>query len=245
MNENKQNTTLLTVIAVATLLVAVVGSTFAYFTASTNTASTQKVTTTAGIMKIVYADSTPELNKVVSTNVQPGNAVLVDKQFTVTGTVTTTAGAGLDMPYTVGMRYTNGFTAVGTGATPTEQGGLVYYIRVDDTTGVTTQLKGTSNVNYPGQADTDVKYTAGIIPTKETEDYLPLASGEFTHGYTDATATFYLKVLFPETNEPQDDNKTKVFAGYIVVNDTKEMASWTTVGTDTVMPTSTTTTVQP
>ena len=33
MNENKSNTLLLTVIGVATLLVAVVGASFAYFTA--------------------------------------------------------------------------------------------------------------------------------------------------------------------------------------------------------------------
>ena len=40
MNENKQNTALLIVIAVATLLVAVVGATFAYFTAADQNNST-------------------------------------------------------------------------------------------------------------------------------------------------------------------------------------------------------------
>ena len=40
MENNKQNSVLLIIIAVATLLVAVVGATFAYFTANNPTGST-------------------------------------------------------------------------------------------------------------------------------------------------------------------------------------------------------------
>ena len=47
-NENKKNTILLTVIAVATLLVAVVGATFAYFTASGAQGTTGNVTVSTG-----------------------------------------------------------------------------------------------------------------------------------------------------------------------------------------------------
>jgi len=46
--ENKKNTILLTVIAVATLLVAVVGATFAYFTASGSQGTTGNVTVSTG-----------------------------------------------------------------------------------------------------------------------------------------------------------------------------------------------------
>lgn len=46
--ENKKNTILLTVIAVATLLVAVVGATFAYFTAQGGSASQATVTVSTG-----------------------------------------------------------------------------------------------------------------------------------------------------------------------------------------------------
>ncbi len=46
--ENKKNTILLTVIAVATLLVAVVGATFAYFTAQGGSASQAPVTVSTG-----------------------------------------------------------------------------------------------------------------------------------------------------------------------------------------------------
>ncbi len=46
--ENRKNTILLTVIAVATLLVAVVGATFAYFTAQGGAGASAKVTVTTG-----------------------------------------------------------------------------------------------------------------------------------------------------------------------------------------------------
>ena len=46
--ENKKNTILLTVIAVATLLVAVVGATFAYFSAAGGTGTTGNVTVSTG-----------------------------------------------------------------------------------------------------------------------------------------------------------------------------------------------------
>ncbi len=46
--DNKKNTILLTVIAVATLLVAVVGATFAYFTAQGGTTATAQVKVTTG-----------------------------------------------------------------------------------------------------------------------------------------------------------------------------------------------------
>ena len=46
--ENKKNTILLTVIAVATLLVAVVGATFAYFTAQGGTETSANVTVSTG-----------------------------------------------------------------------------------------------------------------------------------------------------------------------------------------------------
>ena len=87
--ENKKNTILLTVIAVATLLVAVVGATFAYFTASGAQGTTGDVTVSTGtaassefgVIKALnlYADAT--------TFAQGGNDVTGE----TTGTVKWTA----------------------------------------------------------------------------------------------------------------------------------------------------------
>jgi hypothetical protein len=81
----KKNTILLTVIAIATLLVAVVGATFAYFTATvgvdTNTeknATTSVTTTTLPSATMAYG------NKLEATGVYPGYKGV--RSITITGT---------------------------------------------------------------------------------------------------------------------------------------------------------------
>ena len=85
MENNKQNSVLLIIIAVATLLVAVVGATFAYFTASNPSGSTAEVKTTSGKMEITFADGNDAIAAAKQTGFEPSNTVLVDKTFTITG----------------------------------------------------------------------------------------------------------------------------------------------------------------
>ena len=54
MNNGKGNMILLTVIAVATLLVAVVGATFAYFGATMNNESETPIEVTSGTLSVEY-----------------------------------------------------------------------------------------------------------------------------------------------------------------------------------------------
>ena len=78
----KKNTILLTVIAVATLLVAVVGATFAYFTASVTTENKENNTTTVQTRTI--ASATMDFgSKVEASNVLPGYKTV--KTVTVAG----------------------------------------------------------------------------------------------------------------------------------------------------------------
>ena len=239
MNENKQNTTLLTVIAVATLLVAVVGSTFAYFTASMGNTSTSNISTKSGKMVITFADGS---NGITLTDifkdgkVQPGNEVLVDKTFTLTGNNTATAAGGINMPFNVGLRYKNGFTAVSADAENTGvdgvagQGGLVYWIRYVEKDGAKVEsVEGVAGQKYTGQATEDLKtYYRGVIPqnTAANDAYLHLAKGYFPPiENDDSSIEFNLKITFPDTGVEQDNNKTKSFSGKIVVNDSDDTNS--------------------
>ena len=98
----KKNTILLTVIAVATLLVAVVGATFAYFTASTNagTAGNTNTATTAttGTVSIPFAatDVFTYLN-------YPGGASVSG----IGATASTTDGNTYNIGYKLNMQFTN------------------------------------------------------------------------------------------------------------------------------------------
>lgn len=104
MNETKKgNTVLLTVIAVATLLVAVVGATFAYFTASVagNDTASSVVVKTAQIGTITYTNG----NEVKLENAYPG-ATSETKTFTVAADASATANVNYSLNWT---NVTNGF----------------------------------------------------------------------------------------------------------------------------------------
>ena len=217
MNENKQNTALLIVIAVATLLVAVVGATFAYFTAANQNNSTAVYTSSSAKMIISYLDGTADLHGTLDAGntVQPGNTILIDKTFTLTGTNTAKATGtgitdttGIDMPYTVYLTYENGFTS------DDNEGGLYYYIKGTTTGDVTAVLEGTKVTN---EGDTLNGYTKKLIPTGRTGaekaenglyptavKELKLASGVFKPNLTETLATvqFNLKITFPDNGKP-------------------------------------------
>ena len=244
MNENKQNTALLIVIAVATLLVAVVGATFAYFTAANQNNSTAVYTSSSAKMIISYLDGTAELKGTLDAGntVQPGNTILIDKTFTLTGTNTAKATGtgitdttGIDMPYTVYLTYENGFTS------DDNEGGLYYYIKGTTTGDVTAVLEGTKVTN---EGDTLKDYTKKLIPTgrlggaEKAENglyptevkELKLASGVFKPNLTETLATvqFNLKITFPDNGKPQNSNKGQKFTGKIEIN--KNLAEVTTKG---------------
>ncbi|CDB27986.1 unknown [Firmicutes bacterium CAG:582] len=85
MNNGKGNMILLTVIAVATLLVAVVGATFAYFGATINNESETPIEVTSGTLSVEYdGDSKINLQSLMSNT----ETVVATKTFNITGVVT-------------------------------------------------------------------------------------------------------------------------------------------------------------
>lgn len=83
MNNGKGSIILLTIIAVCTLLVAVVGATFAYFSVTmTNGESGTTIEVTSGTLSIEY-DGDSKMN---ASNLNPGD--VVTKNITVSGNVT-------------------------------------------------------------------------------------------------------------------------------------------------------------
>lgn len=85
MNSEKGNIILLTVIAVATLLVAVVGATFAYFSATMNgNESSATIEVTSGTLSVEY-NGNSIINGAESV---AANGIVGKKDFTVTGFVT-------------------------------------------------------------------------------------------------------------------------------------------------------------
>lgn len=206
MENNKQNTALLIVIAVATLLVAVVGATFAYFTATASTGSTSAIQVNSGKMIIAFADGSDTAD-LTETNFQPSSAILIDKSFTLTGTNTATQAGGLTMPFTVSIKFVNGFT------TGQLHG---WFRRTDSSTKAVTTLAGTANQKIPGQGDTT--YNEHLLANGTQT--LQLASGYFIAGASNEPITFNFKLTFPDTGVAQDTEKGKTFTGNIVIGAT-------------------------
>lgn len=205
--ENKKNTILLTVIAVATLLVAVVGATFAYFTAQGGSASQADVvvqtgkagSSSLGTFKAIniYADAT---------NFAQGKG---DQTGTSTGTVEWTAPTNVKggevaeadrtMCYTATLEITNN-TFVKSAANTTDAAELEF-----------TAVKGSTTI-----------IDKMDITTTKTNVQIPTTAGgtDYTHKLVaDAGATvsdsWTLTVTLKNLGVDQNDNTGKNFAGAV------------------------------
>ncbi len=220
MENNNQR--VLTIIIVTTVLILVIifaGVTYAFFTANNPEGSTAEIKSETGRMLITYNDGTD--NIVPVTNIQPSNAILVNKTFTLTGSNTTVGmntGEGLPMPYKVGLKYTSTFG----------DGMMHYYIKEVNRPAnsnvtanyVITPETGKKEDDYKNQTipgnDTYTGYTHGTF--KNGKKYTEMVTGEFPASLNDQTITFNLIIQFPDNNENQDSEKGKTFNGKVVVN---------------------------
>ena len=215
----------LTIIAIAMVIILVIifaGVTYAFFTANNPEGSTAQIISETGRMLITYNDGTD--NIVPVTNIQPSNAILVNKTFTLTGSNTTVGmktGDGLIMPYKVGVQYTSTFS----------DGMMHYYIKEinrANTSNVTVNYTGEVNQTVPGN-DTYTGYTHGTF--KNGKKYTEMVTGKFPASLNDQTITFNLIIQFPDNNENQDSEKGKTFNGKIVINHEPSFAddSWSEI----------------
>ena len=219
VKDESKNLTIITIATVIILVIIFAGVTYAFFTANNPEGSTAEIKSETGRMLITYNDGTD--NIVPVTNIQPSNAILVDKTFTLTGSNTTVGmntGDGLEMPYKVGVQYTSTFS----------DGMMHYYIKevnrpansnvtanyvIKPETGKTED--DYKNQTVPGN-DTYTGYTHGTF--KNGKKYTEMVTGIFPASLNDQTIKFNLIIQFPDNNENQDSEKGKTFNGKIVIN---------------------------
>ena len=239
MENNKQNSVLLIIIAVATLLVAVVGATFAYFTASNPSGSTAEVKTTSGKMEITFADGTDAIKAEKQTGFEPSNTVLVDKTFTITGDNITTSKpnnngtlgdeSSLEMPFIVSLDYTTTFINNELHVLVKKTNADSAYTQKISYTGATL-LKDSKTAPETLKSIADFQeyydYTVGKGTTdaKESKETKELVYGEFKDtqnaSIADRQVTLRLVMIFPDTGDNQDYNKSATFNGILKVTTT-------------------------
>lgn len=201
MNDGKGNTILLTIIGIATLLIAVIGATFAYFTAILSTNEQQQAfTVTAANIGTVYEGSD---SVIVEPNIWPREESWGQKKFTIKGT----SGGDANIYYTVGLVVTeNTFYP----------GHLKYSLTIDPTSSSNgTKLNAVSLANVPA---------TGVTADLGTGIFNGPTNGEQSHIY-------YLDIYFPETGQPQNASQEKSLLARISVDviTSGEMEHTTTV----------------
>ena len=171
MNNNRGSMILLTVIAVCTLLVTVVGATFAYFGIALNGAESEStIEVTSGTLSVEY-DSNSKLE--VGSSI-PGSS-LTDKAFTITGVVTGSTNLNYEVMLKVSENtYTDGALVYTITSTNTSNNGST----IETTSTPVLIPSGVSNIRI------GIGTFAGPIVSGATHSY----SINITHAYTDDEA---------------------------------------------------------
>lgn len=205
--ENRKNTILLTVIAVATLLVAVVGATFAYFTAQGGDATSATVNVTTGTSASASLGTFSAINIYADQdNFAQGKG---DQTGTSEGTVSWTAP---------------GSTA---NYTPSEAERSMCYTVVLNITSNTFVVSSTNTTGDAELVFTAEKGSTKVIEnmditTTKTDVQIPTTAGgsEYTHKLTaeaglTVTDNWKLTVTLKNLGVDQNDNTGKAFAGSV------------------------------
>lgn len=214
MKEGKSNTVMLTIIGIATLLIAVVGATFAYFSAVlTGNETSKSVSIKSATIGTVYDGG----NVITAANIYPKNSyVWGEKDFTIK----TTASVGSSVNYTVNLIVTESGTcsnaayddsasctaasAVWTAGSSFTAGSLKYTVEVD--TANTTSGNGTTMTAI---TTTDLPVALGTHALG-TGTLAGAGASEVKHAYK-------LKIYFPETGTDQNSEQGKLFKAHLEV----------------------------
>ena len=199
MSEKKSSTVLLTVIGIATLLVSLVGATYAYFTAGLNEAyqdgdtdGKDVVVTAANLGEITFTHG----NTIVLDNVVPGASDT--KEFSI---------SALDSTVPIDYKIYLDTTVNEVGENRAETNNLVATLTSKTNTTATSLLSATplSTTAYLADNSEDTKVEIG--------------SGTLAAGGTD---TWELTVTLNEINGPQNDDQGRKYTGTIVVEATAQ-----------------------
>ncbi len=212
--DNRKNTILLTVIAVATLLVAVVGATFAYFSAQGGGTKTNnlEVKTEAAASSSFSIDK----NLAILANMDnfgPGGTKEDNTQTdTMTGTIEFTAGTGeaaqTEFCYTAALAWN--------GATPND-----FVDTASDTPDLTLTVTKKTGWNGNGYDTTttiwdNVDITTSDLRANFTNIPIATGSGEYTHSFTAAEGKMAREQILvtvnfnydPDVNQTANAGKT-------------------------------------
>lgn len=228
--KDKNNTLLLTVIAIATLLVAVIGATFAYFSNTLKGEDDSTVTLKSALLTITFNDASGSSIVTANEDIQPREEALITKNFTLTPSNPTSQ----TMPYKLYLvvdknTFTNQNAATVKDVTGTAKS--LYAELVANTTASATGEKVTSGKWYVPETVTynggfDEANATAVTPSALYKDEagqdvnaigIDMGEGVFAANATDPHS-YTLNIYFKDSDLSQDPDKKKSFQGHIVLS---------------------------
>ena len=204
MSEGKNNTVMLTIIGIATLLIAVVGATFAYFSATLTGTNNEKEYT------VRSATVGTEFNggaDITATGIYPKEEAWGTKTFSIK----TTSTKGVSTKYRITLVIDNNDTTADT--------------TISDGAGHIKRFQANA-LSYTLTASEANAATEGIMPTAtETQIANPsqdIVFGEATIYGNDAvevTQTYTLSMFFKDTGTDQNANQGAQFKAHISISE--------------------------
>ena len=229
----KKNMVLLTVIAVATLLVAVVGATFAYFTASIQNNYNQDGSSGTGNISsgtieggsTVVAQVTGQAGSFTATDVYPGHKEVAALQVTVTDPAS--GGTGIDITYdltnltfsdnTIRLTVYRNTSLVEIGATTTNNNYLECNKQVAQGEGNEQKFFETCNEGKVSGLGTKVSSTDVLLKQENIDADTPIVIGQDKITEDGTPVYYYIVAEFVDSKANQASEMGKTLEGNINV----------------------------
>lgn len=201
MSEGKNNTVMLTIIGIATLLIAVVGATFAYFSAQVSGLDKQQ----EDVIKSATVGTTfIGGTEVTAANIYPKEEAWGTKKFSITSNSST----GVTTNYNISLVIDANDSADGVTPNKTFESGALSYTLTGTESGASTA--GTLASSDGEKAITELSAGKSILLGKAT------INGN--KGQT-VTQAYELTFFFKDTGKDQNANQGAQFKAHIVISD--------------------------
>ena len=187
MNDNKGQTIFLSVIGIATLLVAIVGATFAWFSATVTNpdqASNSVIITTATLGTVTFSNGA----EISVNNIYPGWTA------TKTVSVTSDANATVEVPYVIKLNVAaNGFATAGS-----TQGYIKYWFTSTGSSGTIATAVEEANAIDITATTGSINIISGTLPGESSVEH-----------------SYVIHFVFPEMSIDQNSQQGQTFSAYL------------------------------
>lgn len=204
MSEGKNNTVMLTIIGIATLLIAVVGATFAYFSATlTGTDSEKEYTVRSATVGTEFNGG----DQIAAAGIYPKEEAWGTKTFSIKTTATKGVSTKYKITLVIDDNDTTADATISDGAGHVKRfqaNALSYTLTATEANAATEGTMPTATETRIADPSTDIVFGEATIYGNDKQE---------------VTQTYTLSMFFKDTGEDQNANQGAQFKGHIAITE--------------------------